>query len=78
MARAWQGGKNTELVLSKARAGALLWSSGLRIWHCHCYGMGSIPGLGTFTYCGYSRKKKKKARADQIHVGASLGSLTAS
>ena len=28
-----------------------LWLSRLRIWHCHCCGMGSFPALGTSTCC---------------------------
>ena len=39
----------------------VLWRlSGLRIQHCHCCGMGSIPGLGTFACCRHSPKEKKK------------------
>lgn len=29
-----------------------LWQSGLRIWHCHDCGTGSIPGPGNSTYHG--------------------------
>lgn len=29
---------------------------GLKIWHCYCYGVSSIPGLGTHGCC----KKRKK------------------
>ena len=34
--------------------GVSWWLSGLRIWHCHCYGTDSIPGLGTsaWLWCG--------------------------
>ena len=43
-----------------------LWSSGLRIWHCHCSsrghccGSGSIPGPGTSTCHGHGQKNKKE------------------
>ena len=36
------------------------WLSGLRIQHCHCYSVASIPGLGTSACWGYGRKKKQK------------------
>ena len=45
-----------------------LWLSKLRIQCYHCCGsdyscgVGSIPGPGTSTCCGYSQKKKKKGR----------------
>ena len=32
------------------------WCSGLRIWHRHCCGAGTIPGPGTSTFHGYSQK----------------------
>ena len=34
----------------------------LRIWHCHCFGTGLTPGLGTYAWYrrGQKRKKKKK------------------
>ena len=32
----------------------------LRIWHCHCCGMGSVPGQGTFACHGCGRKKERK------------------
>ena len=41
------------------------WLSRLRIWHCHYYGAGSIPSLGTFT-----RQKKKNAMI--LHVDLHL------
>ena len=30
----------------------------VRDLHCHCCGMGSIPGPGTSACCGHSQKKK--------------------
>ena len=45
-----------------------MWHSGLRIRRgCSCgtsrnCGLGSIPGLGTFTSCGCGQKKKKKKK----------------
>ena len=32
----------------RRRTSLLWWSSGLKIQHCHCSAMGSIPGLGTY------------------------------
>ena len=46
--------------------GVFLWCSGLRIWHCHCSGLGNccgvglIPVPGTSIYCRCGLKKKKK------------------
>ena len=51
-------------VIKSCIAGVPWWTSGLRIWHCHCcsldhcYGLGSIPSLGTFACHGRSQKKK--------------------
>ena len=28
-------------------------------WHCHCYGTGSVPGLGLFACHGSGQKKKR-------------------
>lgn len=36
--------------------GVLLWHSELRVWHCHCSGLGLIPGQGTYVCCRYSQK----------------------
>lgn len=33
--------------LRKQKAGILLWSSGLRIWHCYCSGSGGYSGVGS-------------------------------
>ena len=49
----------------KESQGIPLWCSGLKIWgfHCsrsgRCYGMGSIPGRGSSTCHGHSKKKKE-------------------
>ena len=40
--------------LRVASIGVLWWLSGLRIWHCHCYGLGCCCGTG-------ARKKKLQA-----------------
>ena len=37
------------------------WPSGLRIQHCLCCGMGSIPGLGPSTCCGQGQNKKSSS-----------------
>ena len=48
-------------------AGVPLWRSGLRIWSCHCcglgrcYGEGSVPSLGTSTYLGCSPQNVSSA-----------------
>lgn len=38
--------------------GVLLWWRGLRIQHCHCYGIGLIPGPGASICHGTGQKKK--------------------
>ena len=49
--------------------GVLLWYSGLRIWCCHCSGLGSLCGIGSLpapevsTYHGQQPKKKKKKKS---------------
>ena len=51
------------------------WLRGLRIWHCHYRGSGSIPGPGTFT-CQLSLKMGQQgwgpATGPAPSVGASL------
>ena len=47
---------------SKQDLGIPWWLSGLRIQCCHCYGIGSIPGLGTFAWCGHGQKTQKSKR----------------
>ena len=37
-----------------------MWCSGLRIWRCHCCGMGSIRGLGTSTHQECRQKENKE------------------
>ena len=37
-----------------------LWLNGLRTWHCHCCGSGSIPGPGPSIHRQCSQKKKRK------------------
>ena len=50
------------LYLKNLIYGVLWWLSRLTIQCCHCYGVGSIPGLGTSTCRGCSNKKKKEKR----------------
>ena len=51
-----------------------LWCSKLRIWCCHCsglghhYGLGLLPGLGTSTCHRCSQKKKKKERTKEMNT----------
>ena len=40
----------------KMMLGVPWWSRGLRVWHCHCCGAGSIPGLDSYACCGLSQK----------------------
>ena len=40
-------------------------ASGLRIWHYHCCGAGSIPGPGTSTRQGGSQNKNKNKQENQ-------------
>ena len=42
----------------------------VRIRCCHCYDMGSIPGLGTSTCHGGGQKKKKKKEKNRNGVPA--------
>ena len=51
-------------------SGVPRWLSGLRIWHCHCCGLGVLPGLGTSACHGSSspkptKKKKKKSNENE-------------
>ena len=56
---------NYIIFLNDSVLGVSWWHSGLRIWHCHCYclgccfGVGSIPSLGTSACCGHSSREKK-------------------
>ena len=36
------------------------WYRRLRIWCCHCWSMGLIPGPGTSAYYGYGQKTNKQ------------------
>ena len=48
--------------------GVPTWLSGLRTQHSHCSGSGgccgagSVPGLGTSTYCGHGQKNNKQTK----------------
>ena len=50
--------------------GVPLWGSRLRIPHCHCSscGAGSIPGLGTSTCHGHSKKKNYAGCSPRLSV----------
>lgn len=41
-------------------------ASQLRIQSCHCYGAGSIPGLGTSRCHGYGRKRRKEVNTSDV------------
>ena len=62
------GDRVRELVKKQPTLSVPWWLSGLRIWHCHCYGSscccgaGSIPGQGIYAYQGHTAKKKKKKK----------------
>ena len=46
------------MQVEKLRRGVSWWLGRLRIWHCCCSGVSSIPGLGTC--CGHGPREKKK------------------
>ena len=54
------------ILIMKYNSGVPWWLSGLRIWHCHCCGSGSIPGQGTSS-CLRCGKKKEKRKRNLIH-----------
>ena len=73
----------TPFTYKEKLQGVPLWCSGLRIWHCYynglgrCYGVGSIPGLGTSTChrCGQKKKKEKNEKLkDEGRQGGVLDS----
>ena len=45
-------------LLKREKKGVPWWHSGLRIWHCHCCDIGSIPGPGNSAWCRCSQRKK--------------------
>ena len=55
----------------KRRLGVPLWCSGLSIRHCHCYSVGSIPGLGTSTCsrCGQKERGRKRSLVPLLESG---------
>ena len=55
MGRSWGVGLSH---YKKAGRGVPWWINGLRIWHCHCCGMSSIPGRGNSACCGCDQKNK--------------------
>ena len=42
------------------------WLSELRIWCCHCFGVGSVPGPETSACRRHHKKKKKKKKITEI------------
>ena len=46
---------------------------GLRIWHGHCRGLGSIPGSGTCMLQVQPKKKKKKRLYECIQILVFIG-----
>ena len=62
--------KINHIFFFNANKGVHWWLSGLRIPHCHCWGTGSIPGLGTSLCPGHwlpSKKKKKKKKKSKYN-----------
>ena len=61
-----------------AKTGVPWWHSRSRLWHFHWsslgywYGTSLIPGPGTFTCRGSSKKKKKKQKCQDQHALVSL------
>ena len=60
------------LVVTKPQRWSSLGPSGLRIWCCHCWGVGSIPGRGTST-CHKCTKPKPKPNNKSPGAVASPG-----
>ena len=69
----------TSKTLKRKHRGVLWWLSGLRIWHCHCCGWGSVLGPGTSVCCVHGPKnpqtqnlkpkqKKKKRKKENIDI----------
>ena len=58
----WEFGskKSVQANLIKRTLGAPWQLSRLRIWHCHCCGMGLIPGLGTSTWAQPERQRQQQ------------------
>ena len=48
--------------------GVPLWLNRLRIQHCHCCGVGSIPGKGTPHAPGPDKKKKKRKNLESSYL----------
>ena len=42
-----------------------MWLNTLRIWHCHCSGLDSIPGPGTSTCHGYPPSNNKQTNKNK-------------
>ena len=61
----FRDGWNIPHLLKTKIQGVPWWCSDLRIWGCHCCGLGLIPGPGTFTCHGHGQKKKKKEIQDK-------------
>ena len=52
----WQSLERVHILQNKY-SGVALWLSRLTIWWCRCWGMGSVPGPGTSTFCEAPPKK---------------------
>ena len=47
-------------IIKSSTSGVPWWPGVLRIWHYHCYGTGSIPGLETSACHGCGQKNPTK------------------
>lgn len=72
-------GQLSHLVLNFKSRGGIVWHRGLRIWCCHCSGLGnycgvdSIPGLGTSTcWTGMAKQINEQNNKKQKSKGVAL------
>ena len=61
--------------------GVILWCRGLKIWHCHSYGLGchcgtgSVPRLGTSIYHGHGQINKTTTTTNMLFYVTDLSIL---
>lgn len=56
-----------EIIHLKSLVGVPLWLSRLKVWRCHCRGVGSIPGLETWP-CQKKKKRKELSAYDVCSI----------
>ena len=55
----------------KAKVGVVSWHIGLRIWHCHCSGLGHCCGAGSIhsqEISTYQNKQTNKQTQNQVNL----------